>query len=50
MRKGLHDPGRVVGADVCNLELFGFGWNERVQHALEAMKPKPVLEDEAARL
>ena len=50
MRESLHDPDRVTGADICDFEVFCFGGDGWVQHVLEAVEPKPVLEDEAGRV
>ena len=37
VRKDLRDPHRVAGADVCDSQVLGFGWDGRVQHVLEAV-------------
>ena len=50
MRKDLRDPHRVAGADVCDSQVLGLDWDGRVQHVLEAVYPKPVLQDKTGRV
>ena len=50
VRKDLGDPHRVAGADVCDSQVLGSGWDGRVQHVLEAVYPKPVLQDQTGRV
>ena len=50
VRKDLRDPHRVAGADVCDSQVLGFGWDGRVQHVLETVHPKPVLQDKTGRV
>ena len=49
LRKDLCDPHCVAGADVCDPQVIALSRDGRVQHVLEAVLPKPVLQDEAAR-
>ena len=47
VRTDLDDPDRVAGADVCDSEALGLGWDGRVQHVFEAMELELMLDDEA---